>query len=40
MHYYGMFLSLFQSIQICQAEGVPLEEYITLLGEQSKNYEK
>jgi 3-hydroxyisobutyrate dehydrogenase-like beta-hydroxyacid dehydrogenase len=40
MHYYGMFLSLFQSIQICQAEGIPLEEYITLLGEQGKNYEK
>ena len=40
MHYYGMFLSLFHSVQICQAEGVPLEEYITLLGEQGKNYEK
>jgi 3-hydroxyisobutyrate dehydrogenase-like beta-hydroxyacid dehydrogenase len=40
MHYYGMFLSLFHSVQICQAEGIPLEEYITLLGEQGKNYEK
>jgi 3-hydroxyisobutyrate dehydrogenase-like beta-hydroxyacid dehydrogenase len=40
MHYYGMFLSLFHSIQICQAEGIPLEQYITLLGEQGKNYEK
>jgi len=39
-HYYGMFLSLFHSVQICQAEGIPLEEYITLLGEQGKNYEK
>ncbi|HVF24386.1 MAG TPA: NAD(P)-dependent oxidoreductase [Anaerolineales bacterium] len=40
MPYYGMFLSLFHSVQICQAEGVPLEEYITLLGEQGKSYEK
>jgi len=40
MHYYGMFLSLFHSVQICQAEGIPLEEFITLLGEQGKNYEK
>jgi 3-hydroxyisobutyrate dehydrogenase-like beta-hydroxyacid dehydrogenase len=40
MHYYGMFLSLFHSVQICQAEGIPLEEYITLLGEQGKQYEK
>jgi 3-hydroxyisobutyrate dehydrogenase-like beta-hydroxyacid dehydrogenase len=40
MHYYGMFLSLFHSVQICQAEGIPLEEYITLLAEQGKNYEK
>ena len=39
-HYYGMFLSLFHSVQICQAEGIPLQEYITLLGEQGKNYEK
>lgn len=40
MHYYGMFLSLFHSVQICQAEGIRLEEYITLLGQQGKNYEK
>ena len=40
MHYYGMFLSLFHSVQICQAEGIPLEEYINLLGTQGKNYEK
>jgi 3-hydroxyisobutyrate dehydrogenase-like beta-hydroxyacid dehydrogenase len=40
MHYYGMFLSLFHSVQICQAEGIPLEEYITLLSEQGKSYEK
>jgi 3-hydroxyisobutyrate dehydrogenase-like beta-hydroxyacid dehydrogenase len=40
MHYYGMFLSLFHSVQICQAEGIPLEQYITLLGEQGKHYEK
>jgi 3-hydroxyisobutyrate dehydrogenase-like beta-hydroxyacid dehydrogenase len=40
MHYYGMFLSLFHSVQICQAEGIPLDEYITLLGEQGKKYEK
>jgi 3-hydroxyisobutyrate dehydrogenase-like beta-hydroxyacid dehydrogenase len=40
MHYYGMFLSLFHSVQICQAEGIPLEQYIKVLGEQGKNYEK
>jgi 3-hydroxyisobutyrate dehydrogenase-like beta-hydroxyacid dehydrogenase len=40
MHYYGMFLSLFHSVQICQAEGIPLEQFIMLLGEQGKNYEK
>lgn len=40
MHYYGMFLSLFHSVQICQAEGIQLEQYIRLLGEQGKNYEK
>jgi len=40
MHYYGMFLSLFHSVQICQAEGIPLEQLITLLDEQGKNYEK
>ena len=40
MHYYGMFLSLFHSVQICQAEGIPLEQFVTLLGEQGKNYEK
>jgi 3-hydroxyisobutyrate dehydrogenase-like beta-hydroxyacid dehydrogenase len=40
MPYYGMFLSLFHSVQICQAEGIPLEQFITLLGEQGKNYEK
>jgi 3-hydroxyisobutyrate dehydrogenase-like beta-hydroxyacid dehydrogenase len=40
MHYYGMFLSLFHSVQICQAENIPLEQFITLLGEQGKNYEK
>jgi 3-hydroxyisobutyrate dehydrogenase-like beta-hydroxyacid dehydrogenase len=40
MHYYGMFLSLFHSVQICQAEGIQLEQYIKLLGEQGKNYEK
>jgi 3-hydroxyisobutyrate dehydrogenase-like beta-hydroxyacid dehydrogenase len=40
LRYYGMFLSLFHSVQICQAEGIPLEEYITVLGEQGKSYEK
>jgi 3-hydroxyisobutyrate dehydrogenase-like beta-hydroxyacid dehydrogenase len=40
MHYYGMFLSLFHSVQICQVEGIPLEQFITLLGQQGKNYEK
>ena len=40
MHYYGMFLSLLHSVLICQAEGIPLEEYITLLEKQGKSYEK
>jgi len=40
MRYYGMFLSLFHSIQICQAEGIPLDQYSHLLGEQGKGYEK
>jgi 3-hydroxyisobutyrate dehydrogenase-like beta-hydroxyacid dehydrogenase len=40
MHYYGMFLSLFHSVQICQVEGIPLEEFISLLDRQGKNYEK
>jgi 3-hydroxyisobutyrate dehydrogenase-like beta-hydroxyacid dehydrogenase len=40
MHYYGMFLSLFHSVQICQAEGIPLEQYSSLLGKQGKNYEQ
>jgi 3-hydroxyisobutyrate dehydrogenase-like beta-hydroxyacid dehydrogenase len=40
IRYYGMFLSLFHSVQICQAEGIPLEQYINVLGEQGKNYEK
>jgi len=40
MRFYGMFLSLFHSVQICQAEGIPLEQFIALLGEQGKGYEK
>jgi 3-hydroxyisobutyrate dehydrogenase-like beta-hydroxyacid dehydrogenase len=40
MHYYGMFLSLFHSVQICQAEGIPPEEYMILLEKQGKSYEK
>lgn len=40
MRYYGMFLSLFHSVQICQAEGIPLEHYIAVLDEQGKHYEK
>jgi len=40
MHYYGMFLSLFHSVQICQAEAIPLEQYEELLGEQNQGYEK
>jgi 3-hydroxyisobutyrate dehydrogenase-like beta-hydroxyacid dehydrogenase len=39
MHYYGMFLSLFHSVQICQAEGIPLEQYIKVLGEEGRHYE-
>ncbi len=40
MHYYGRFLSLFHSIQICQAEGIPLEQFSALLGAQGKGYEQ
>jgi 3-hydroxyisobutyrate dehydrogenase-like beta-hydroxyacid dehydrogenase len=40
MHYYGMFMSLFHTVQICQAEGIPLEEYISVLDQQGKRYEK
>jgi 3-hydroxyisobutyrate dehydrogenase-like beta-hydroxyacid dehydrogenase len=40
MHYYGMFLSLFHSVQICQAEGIPLSEFIAMLDQQGKGYEK
>jgi 3-hydroxyisobutyrate dehydrogenase-like beta-hydroxyacid dehydrogenase len=40
MHYYGMFLSLFHSVQICQAEKIPLEQFINLLGDQGQVYEK
>jgi 3-hydroxyisobutyrate dehydrogenase-like beta-hydroxyacid dehydrogenase len=40
MHYYGMFLSLFHSIQICQSEGIPLEQFSALLGEQGQRYEQ
>jgi 3-hydroxyisobutyrate dehydrogenase-like beta-hydroxyacid dehydrogenase len=40
MRYHGVFLSLFHSIQICQAEGIPLDQYTALLGEQGKGYEK
>jgi 3-hydroxyisobutyrate dehydrogenase-like beta-hydroxyacid dehydrogenase len=40
MPYYGMFLSLFHSVQICQAEDIPLEAYITVLDQQGKGYEK
>jgi len=40
MHYYGMFLSLFHSIQICLAEDIPIEQYSTMLGEQGNGYEK
>jgi 3-hydroxyisobutyrate dehydrogenase-like beta-hydroxyacid dehydrogenase len=40
MHYYGMFLSLFHSVQICQAEAIPLEQYQALLGEQNQGYDK
>lgn len=40
MRYYGMFLSLFHSVQICQAEGIALEQYSALLGKQGKAYEE
>jgi 3-hydroxyisobutyrate dehydrogenase-like beta-hydroxyacid dehydrogenase len=40
MHYFGMFLSLFHSVQVCQAEGIPLEQFSALLGEQHHGYEQ
>ena len=40
MPYFGMFLSLLHSIQICLAEGIALDEYSALLGGQAKSYEK
>lgn len=40
MHYYGMFLSLFHSVQICQAEGIPLEHFGQVLAAQGKGYEE
>lgn len=40
LQYYGMFLSLFHSVQVCQAEGIPLEQFSGLLGEQGRGYEK
>lgn len=40
MPYYGMFMSLFHSVQICQAEGISLDEYIAVLDQQGKRYEK
>ncbi len=40
MHYYGMFMSLFHSIQICQAEEIPLEQFSALLGARGKGYEQ
>jgi 3-hydroxyisobutyrate dehydrogenase-like beta-hydroxyacid dehydrogenase len=40
MPYYGMFMSLFHSVQICRTEGIPLDEYISALDQQGKRYEK
>lgn len=40
MHYYGIFLSLLHSVQICQVEGIPLEQFSSFLGEQGKGYEQ
>jgi 3-hydroxyisobutyrate dehydrogenase-like beta-hydroxyacid dehydrogenase len=40
MPYYGMFLSLFHSVQICQAEGIPLEHFGQVLAAQGKGYEE
>lgn len=40
LHYYGMFLSLLHSVQVCQAEGIPLEQFSSLLGEQRHGFEK
>jgi 3-hydroxyisobutyrate dehydrogenase-like beta-hydroxyacid dehydrogenase len=36
--YYGMFLSFFHSVQICQAEGIPLEDYGAVLAQEGKGF--
>jgi 3-hydroxyisobutyrate dehydrogenase-like beta-hydroxyacid dehydrogenase len=37
--YYGMFLSLLHSVQVCEAEGIPLSEFESVLREQGRSYE-
>ncbi len=39
MRYYGMFMALFHSMQICEAEGIPLQEFMAQLTEQNRPYE-
>lgn len=39
MRYYGMFMALFHSVQICEAEGIPLQEFAAQLADQNRPYE-
>jgi 3-hydroxyisobutyrate dehydrogenase-like beta-hydroxyacid dehydrogenase len=39
MRYYGMFMALFHSVQICEAEGIPLQEFAAQLTDQNRPYE-
>ncbi|MDA1148326.1 MAG: hypothetical protein O3A76_17140 [Chloroflexi bacterium] len=39
MRYYGMFMALFHSVQICEAEGIPLQEFAAQLADQKRPYE-
>ena len=39
MRYYGIFMALFHSVQICEAEGIPLQEFAAQLADQNRPYE-
>lgn len=39
MRYYGTFMALFHSVQICEAEGIPLQDFMAQLTDQKRSYE-
>ena len=39
MRYYGTFMALFHSVQICEAEGILLQEFMAQLADQKRSYE-